>query len=587
MIKLKAKKAIYIVRVSTEEQAKEGHYSLQAQLSNLERYAKDFEVVKKFEFQESAYKGKRKKFKEVLDEIERYDEPVAILVDSIDRLTRELRGWIKLDDLRLVGKIELHEVGKNRVLHKNSPARDLSDWEKDVTYARERSHRTSEDVKRSFRDRYERGKYIGMAPTGYLNVNKKIVLDPKRGPLVKEAFELYATDNYSLMELTRIMRKKGFTVKPKNGKVKGKSPAFLVKSSLNRILGTLFYTGSFEHEDSDTGEKEIIKATNYEPLISKQLYNKVQKILNEKSQRFSTYHSSVKFFKYRGLLRCGFCGSGLTPNDLSTNYKDKKPGEEVYYRCNLTKKTSDPDYYKKKFGTKNCPLRYWREDEIEDEIQSHLGILRKDKKYLQGLKNYLNRKLDDKIKLSEGQKIHLENELKEKEAYRKALVKKMVCEDYPDLAEFRLDMKEELTEVKGEIEGIEGKIKALKDTERLDTDKFVDTLILSSNLKEQFEGFSDVAKRNVTLMAFKSIVVKGKRYKKRDGTIGHTSGMEFEWSEPFWQMLNIGMKKLVPGFTFEEGLSQKEELRIEAAQARAEEAYNAQKEKLNKNKDSL
>ena len=56
-------KAVIIARVSTEEQKEAGN-SLPAQVARLENYCerKGFEVIKKFSFDESAYKNNREEF---------------------------------------------------------------------------------------------------------------------------------------------------------------------------------------------------------------------------------------------------------------------------------------------------------------------------------------------------------------------------------------------------------------------------------------------------------------------------------------------------------------------------------------------
>ena len=61
-------KAIIIARVSTEEQ-REAENSLPAQLSRLESYCqrKNFDIIKKFSFDESAYKKKRKDFYDIYE----------------------------------------------------------------------------------------------------------------------------------------------------------------------------------------------------------------------------------------------------------------------------------------------------------------------------------------------------------------------------------------------------------------------------------------------------------------------------------------------------------------------------------------
>lgn len=53
----------------------------------------------------------------------------------------------------------------------------------------------SENTKRGLREKVRRGEFPHQAPIGYLNDyrTKKIIVDRERAPLVKEAFEMYAT----------------------------------------------------------------------------------------------------------------------------------------------------------------------------------------------------------------------------------------------------------------------------------------------------------------------------------------------------------------------------------------------------------
>jgi DNA invertase Pin-like site-specific DNA recombinase len=60
-------KAIILARVSTEEQREAGN-SLPAQVKRLEDYCarKAFKIIKKYSFDESAYKNKRDEFDKIL-----------------------------------------------------------------------------------------------------------------------------------------------------------------------------------------------------------------------------------------------------------------------------------------------------------------------------------------------------------------------------------------------------------------------------------------------------------------------------------------------------------------------------------------
>src|ERR1700690_3908362 len=96
-------KSIILSRVSTKEQAEEGQ-SISAQTRRLTEYVekKQLEFWKVFEIAESSTKDSRKKFDEVLDVIikAKFVEPIALVVETVDRLQRSFKESVILDDLR-------------------------------------------------------------------------------------------------------------------------------------------------------------------------------------------------------------------------------------------------------------------------------------------------------------------------------------------------------------------------------------------------------------------------------------------------------------------------------------------------------
>jgi site-specific DNA recombinase len=70
----------------------------------------------------------------------------------------------------------------------------------------------SENIKRGIRQKLETVFGRASAPVGYLNDRnaRAIVVDPAKAPLVRKAFELYATGNYALHEVRTRMSEVGF-----------------------------------------------------------------------------------------------------------------------------------------------------------------------------------------------------------------------------------------------------------------------------------------------------------------------------------------------------------------------------------------
>lgn len=113
-------KAVIIARVSTEEQKDAGN-SLPAQIVRLETYCerKGFEVIKKFSFDESAYKNNREEFDSILDYIIGLKETVAVCFDKVDRLSRNVFDMrvATLYEKALKDEVELHFPSDGQVIN--------------------------------------------------------------------------------------------------------------------------------------------------------------------------------------------------------------------------------------------------------------------------------------------------------------------------------------------------------------------------------------------------------------------------------------------------------------------------------------
>ena len=112
--------AITISRVSTEDQKIQGN-SLPAQEKRMLDYCqrKGFEVVKKFSFDESAYKTNRDEFDTIIEYIKSYKGFLTVCFDKIDRLSRNVFdkrvSWIY--EMAINDKLELHFVSDNQIIN--------------------------------------------------------------------------------------------------------------------------------------------------------------------------------------------------------------------------------------------------------------------------------------------------------------------------------------------------------------------------------------------------------------------------------------------------------------------------------------
>ena len=577
----RAIKAIILARVSTEEQAGDGHFSLPAQLKNLREYVKrkNLEVIAEHCFDESASKDKRRKFEDAISVVETATEPIAIVVDKVDRLQRNYNETVRFDKLRRDGKVELHFVNDGGlVIHRNSPAGDLGHWNNLVNFAFMYTAQLSENVKRGIKGKLDKGLYPGgEVPAGYKWIKKEVEgrflsvveVDEERAPFVKKCFNFYFTGKHTVESLAKEMGKLGFTTKTKkvrvNGRLKERGLKLVSSVDVNSILKNPFYYGKFSYLNPETGERELWdnKGT-YKPLITKQLFDGVQEVLKNHNSRVNGYTKNN--FKFAKLLSCGFCGHTLTAEEMSRTYKDKdkdSPDVPIYYHCNNGKTHNDPDWYRKEFGTEHsgvhiykgrkeekkgqtiyaCPQKWWKESEIEHWILSELDHVDYGEEVFALFRDMLEEEYDGRVELASEQIKLAKADRTRNQALIKGLVHNMALEKESELREdFRAEynkIKERQKELDEEIDTFEGSIEA-------DTDEAVQTLRYCSNLREQYESLDDSKKREMLSVVFSKVeALKGEyRLNKGKGRMFKPDQINFLWNEPFATLKSINLPEL-------------------------------------------
>lgn len=318
-------KAVILARVSTAKQEEEG-LSLDNQMNTLQSYAKQhsFEVVKEFRFSESADSKIRRKFLEMVDFVKDETDIPVVIAYRVDRITRNYRDAVLIDDLRSNYGKEIHFVYDRLVIGPKTVGRDITDWDTKVYLAKQYLNRLKEDAHVSARFKLKNGEYPAMAPFGYMNIRNEdgkrwIVLDPKESKAAIKIYEWYATGAYSMSGI--------------QAKVKEVFGLHLPKSYIDFILKNPFYYGMMRYGGQLYPHK-------YQPLISKDLFDRVQAI------KAGFHKQPFKYaglpYLYRGLIHCGKCGCMFTPEK-----KTKKSGKEyVYYHCTGYRGKCNPKWFR-------------------------------------------------------------------------------------------------------------------------------------------------------------------------------------------------------------------------------------------------
>lgn len=284
--------------------------------------------------------GARPQFVEILKEI-REEKYNAILTWAPDRLSRNAGDLGSLVDLMDQGK--LLKIQTYSQSFTNSPN------EKFLlmilcSQAKLENDNRGVNVRRGLRAKCAMGIRPGLAPVGYLNVlnNNRIsevVPDPERAWVVKEMYKRVAEQGHSGRTIRKWLIEIGFQTKGGH------------QLALSKIYATLknpFYYGEFEFGG------EWYKG-KHEPLVNKELWDKVQKQLTVPPKK---WHKNK--FPFKTLCICGSCGGGVTAEE---RYKKLKYGgftKHIYYHC-----ARSVDY--------DCDEPYITESDLIKQLLAHIN----------------------------------------------------------------------------------------------------------------------------------------------------------------------------------------------------------------------
>lgn len=315
------------IRVSTQKQGQKG-VSLIEQREAIERYAsREHLVIKEWlEERVTAAKTGRPVFGTMIRNLKKR-KACGVIIHKIDRSARNLKDWAMLGEMIDEG-IDVHFTTENLDLTSRG-GRLSADLQ--AVVAADYIRNLREETLKGIYGRLKQGLYPFCAPFGYLNNGggQLKTPDPERAPLIREAFELYGTGNYTLASLATKMRVRG---------LRSKSGQTLSAKRWSKVFNNSFYVGIIRLLFSGETFQGL-----HEPLVSSQLFERVQRVLKGRSG----IRVARKDFLFRRMLRCKTCKLSLIA--------ERQKGF-IYYRCH----------------SKTCKGVCVREDVIDAHIADRL-----------------------------------------------------------------------------------------------------------------------------------------------------------------------------------------------------------------------
>lgn len=353
--RLKARKKVAAyARVSMETE--QLHHSLSAQVSHyssLIQSNSEWEYVGVYadEGITGTETKKRDEFKRLLQDCDA-GKIDLVLVKSVSRFARDTVDTLKvtrhLKDLGIDVYFErenIHSVSKEGELLLTLLA----------AFAQAESLSISENIKWSIRKRFKQGIPNGNKPPyGYRWNGDGFSIIPEQGEVVKEIYRRYLAGEPAY-SIAKDLATKG---------VKGQSGVPIGDTTIKNILSSISYTGTMLLQKSffteghkrrkNKGELPMYAVEEmFEPLVSKQDFEKVQIIMKERAESMPNRNPNLTAFS--GIVRCANCG-------CSISRRTSKNGK--LWKCNTSERK----------GKHICDFRNIYETELEDAAANALSL---------------------------------------------------------------------------------------------------------------------------------------------------------------------------------------------------------------------
>jgi len=323
-------------RKSSEPEERQA-MSIESQIAELTEFAhrENIKIVETFIESKSAKIPGRTEFNKMLERIYASKEPIGIISWHPDRLARN-----SVDGGQIIYLIDIKKICslKFPTFWFEPTPQGLFMLQVAFGQSKYYSDNLSENVKRGIRQKLRRGEFGRKAPLGYLNNSKTRNIEPDllKAKIVQKLFKEFAEGRYTLDSARHQLSFWG--VMCKNGKP-------YTPYMVHRVLTNQTYLGLIEH----VGEYH---EGSFQPLISKAMFEAVQKKLNERGKPRTS--KIAHNFVFKGVFKCAECGGQIT-----AQFGKGNGGTYRYYRCT------------KKFGP--CEQGYLREDLLVGQLKEQLN----------------------------------------------------------------------------------------------------------------------------------------------------------------------------------------------------------------------
>ncbi|WP_208592337.1 recombinase family protein [Gracilibacillus suaedae] len=254
-----------------------------------------------------------------------------VVFKSIHRLARDLKDALEIKEVLLghgVRVVTIEEGYDSEFEGKN----DMK-FEMFSMFAAQYPKTQSVSISAALAAKVRKGHHIGKIPYGYDRVDQKLVIKEDEAAVIRKIFDWYNNKGYGQKTITNKLNEgveNGSILPPKSG---GAWQLTTVQRILkNRTFCGDFILNQYTNIKVDGRKKQIknpeskwtVIKDHHPAIVSREEFEKAnnKEVLN-KRQKVTPWN------EFRGLLKCGHCGSNMV---IMQSWKKKKDGSKTHWK---------------------------------------------------------------------------------------------------------------------------------------------------------------------------------------------------------------------------------------------------------------
>lgn len=472
-------KAFIYCRVSTEEQANEGH-SLDTQEKFCRRFAEtnDYEIAGVFKDEgKSGTNLDRPALQEMLTGCQQGKTISAVLVQETDRLARNTKDHLTIRAILQKAGVRLISVAQPML--DDSPEGKMIDTII-ASVNQFQSDINSRKTKKGLQEKFDMGWWPGWAPLGYLNKemddsHKIVVRDPERWHLIHKGLKMYLTGNFSAIEISDVLYEKG--LRSKTGKK-------ICNSIMIETLKNPFYTGVMKWN----GQEKVGK---HEPMIPYREHQRILQIMN--AHNLHACRRRKHSFLLRGFAFCNICGARYTAE------KHSQKNNIGYYHCTYKSiRGVDQIHNNKRQNVEVTALENQVEEKFRD-IEFSADFIDLVVSKVKDLYNRQKDTIETEKRALFNQRLAIE---KKRDVAEEKLLNRTITDE--DFGRIKMKLESDLRQIQDQIFDLDGR-------HTMDVESIRELLKLTTNIYETYRTAPYELKRQFLGLFWDKFLVEGKR----------------------------------------------------------------------------